>query len=350
MTLKSFKDLIVKRLLNNMVAKLMALAMTLALWVFAYNFSYAPPATFTVPVRVPGSAGWAVSSENDRQTAEVEVIYPRRFQSQVDQMFRTLGLVYVQVRPGDALVESGPDAQDVKISLKEADLMVNRALGIKDIKFHPGSITLHYVREMSRSLRVIPRVSEPPANYQVAYEPYCTPTAVIVRGPKNIISGATGIETEVIDVSAPIPMPNLQDWPVTATPRLVPYVTVGGRRYPVAISEETVQCRILLTRTSEERTFENVPIMLLAPPDYPYVASLREGESTTSVRVRGPASVVNSLKPENIVLFVDVRGLKPIDLYHTTAIEADIIRVPNAGLLSITLDSPDRAVKVTEAK
>jgi len=349
MPLKSLKELIVKPLLNNMVAALMALAMALALWVFAYNFSYAPPAMFSVPVRVPASQGWAVSMDgNDRQTVDVEIKYPRRFQSQVEQLFRTDGAVYAQVRPGDALNEAGDDAQDIKVTLKEADLVVSRALGINVIQFHPSNITLHYVREMRKSLEVLPLKTDPPADYQVAYVPYCTPRTVTVRGPKNIISGATGIETELIDISAPVPGPNLPEWTVTATARLVPYVTVGNQRYPVTLSEETVQCRITLVRASIERTFENVPIMLLEPPDYPYVASLREGESATSVRVRGPASIVNSLKPENIVLYVDVRGLKPIELYHTEPIEAEIVGVPNAGQLTITLGSPDRAVKVAE--
>ncbi len=348
MPLKSLKELIVKPLLKNIVAALMALAMALALWVFAYNFSYASPERFSVPVRIPASPGWAVSmDENDRRTVEVEISYPRRFQSQVLQLFRTEGAVYVQVRTDDALGdEGGGDAQDKKVTLKETDLVVSRALGINDIQFHPRSITLHYVREMRKSLDVVPRLTDPPADYQVAYVPYCTPRAVAVRGPKNIISSATGIETELIDISAPIP--NLPEWTVTATARLVPYVTVGDQRYPVTLSEETVQCRISLVRASIEKTFENVPILLLEPPDYPYVASLREGESTTSVRVRGPASVVNLLKPENIILYVDVRGLKPIELYHTTPIEAEIIRVPNAGQLTIALGSPDRAVKVAE--
>ena len=349
MPLKSFKELIVRPLWNNMVAALMALAMALALWVFAYNFSYAKPERFTVPVRIPTSPGWAVSmDDNDRRMIDVDITYPRRFQSQVEQLFRTEGAVYVQVRPGDTLNEAGEDTQPIKVNLKESDLVVSRALGINDIQFHPHSITLTYVREMRKNLDVLPRLSDPPADYQVAYVPYCTPRAVAVRGPKDIISNATGIETEIIDISAPSPGPNLPEWTVTTTARLVPYVTVGTERYPVTLSEDSVQCRISLVRASIERTFDNVPIMLLAPPDYPYVASLREGESATSVRVRGPASVVNSLKLEDIILFVDVRGLKPIELYHTTPIEAEIVRVPNAGQLTITLGSPDRAVKVAE--
>ena len=352
MTLKSLREFIVRCLVGNLVTKLMALAIALALWAFAYTFSYVPSVRYSVPVRVPGREGWSVSVEtegnNDRQTVDVEFLYPRRFQSQVDQLFRTGGAVYAQVGPGEALDETGSDIQDIKkVPLTEQDLVVNRALGIKVIRFDPAKINLHYVRETSKSVIVHPRLSDPPSDYQ-ATTPYCTPRAVTVRGPKNIISSATEIDTEVIDISAPVPMPNLQDWSLTVRARLTPYVTVAGQRYPVTVSEDTVECLITLTRVPAERVFENVPIQLLAPPNYPYVASLRDGESATSVRVSGPASVIKSLNAENIVLFVNVGSLKPSEVYDTAAIEADIVGVPNADRLSVTLGSPDRAVKVTE--
>ena len=75
-----------------------------------------------------------------------------------------------------------------------------------------------------------------------------------------------------------------------------------------------------------EKTFTEVPIELLVPPNYSYVATLLR-ERTTDVQVTGPKSIVDALKKENIVLYVDVRDPKlvPQDTPYTQPVHAQIV-------------------------
>lgn len=327
-------------LTSNMVAKLMALAMAAALWLYAFSFSYVPSTTVPIALQVTVPEGWSI--DNPPFVTEVEVNYPRRFSPQVEQAILT-GAIHV------ACVAPPPEDADepVVIELRDSNLVAPRSLGIRVVRFVPDNrLSLRLIREITRNLPVIPRVSEPPPGYTISYKGPI-PATVPVRGRKDIVSRARGIATIEIDISAPPPVTAVE-WSIQPTVGLISNVEVDGVQYAVEVEQAEVQCLIILNQVQSEKLFENIPIQLMAPPDYPYQATLREGESAANVTVRGPVSVVDAVRPENIVLYVDVRDLKPRELPDIQRVEAQILRTPRASELFVTPSIMDVRVKISQ--
>jgi hypothetical protein len=197
---------------------------------------------------------------------------------------------------------------------------------------------------------VLPKTSQPPPGYLVDYV-FPIPAAVVISGQRDIVTqlAKTGIETEEIDIST-APPANAAEWGPYPLPARIPAeVPVGGVMYPIRCNDQ-VQCRIHLIRASAERTFPAVPLGLLEPPNYAFIADLRE--QTSDVLVSGPKNTVDALKPENIVLYVDVRDpkLAPQETRYTQPVQAQIVGIPGGNEVVVKPAIPTCAVKITEAK
>ena len=75
MPVKSVLQTIMTILLGNMTAKLMALAMAVALWLSAFYFSYTQPPPYHVPLKVLTDQGWSVLQKG-HLFVDVELKYP----------------------------------------------------------------------------------------------------------------------------------------------------------------------------------------------------------------------------------------------------------------------------------
>jgi hypothetical protein len=341
--MKAIGEFLLKHLFGNVSAKIMALVMAVALWMFAYIFSYATDTEpQSVPVVVKTPPGWSVAAGGETTTG-VLLVYPRRLAENVALEVRA-GRVRVECEaPADPA--NPADNQRVRVRLKEANLVASRELGIKSVTFVPSELQLQIVREISRPLPVIVNASPPPPGYEIAYRPYVSPSRVEVRGQKDIVSRANGIETTEIYISDP-PPDNAPQWTVQPPRvRLLRHVTVGGQNYPVAVEQDVV-VRVDLRMLRTERTFTALPIRLLGRQESPFVIAVREQSS--DVRVRGPSNIVESLKPENIVLYVDLTKLTPAAVNYTQPVEARIVNVPRPDDLVVTPAVATCAVRVSE--
>ena len=351
MPLKTFGDFIRNHVINNFTAKVMALALALGLWLYAYIFSYTDWRDFQIPVRVHVGENWSVvHGENLQVTARLS--YPSRF----EELFKQeLGANKVYIDCNVAPEASTLDQQTVTVSLKKERLVTAHDFSLKIMSFNPSELPIELIRETARMVTVLPKTSAPPPGYRVEYAAPLT-RAVMISGREDIIAKlvTTGIETEEIDISSP-PPGNLPEWDLQQVPAHIPTsVTIGGKSYPITCTDQ-IQCHIHLTRVLVERSFTEVPIELLVPPGYAYVATpLRE--STTKVQVTGPKSDVDALKKENIILYVDVRDPKlvPQETPYTQPIYTQIVDenqrpriIPD---MIVKPEVPTLAVKISDAK
>ena len=320
MPLKTFGEFVRNHVLNNFLAKVMALAMALGLWFYAYIGSTTEYNDFPIPVHVHASEGWSVvHSENLQVTATLS--YPRRFDNRFKQEL-SAGKTYIDCNV--APEQNSLDQQSVTVPLKKELLVTSGDFSLKVGGFNPSKLQIELIRETSKMVRVIPKTSAPPG-YVVAYAFPLTAT-VMIQGREDIIAQLvkTGIETEEMDISPP--PPDAPEWDIQQVPARIPSsVTVGDKNYPITCSEP-VECHIHLVRESIERSFNEVPIELLVPPGYAYVATpLRE--RATEVLVTGPKHDVDDLKKESIVLYVDLRSptLVPQETPYTQPIYAQIV-------------------------
>lgn len=342
--MKAIGEFLIRHLFGNIVTKAIALVMAVVLWIFAYTFSYtADSEAQTVPVNVKLPAGWSVAAGVEMTTG-VKLTYPRRLAEAVAYEIRA-GRVHIDCE-AQADPTNPADKQPVRVPLKESNLVASREVGIKTVTFVPSELQFQIVREISRPLPVLVNTSPPPPGYEIAWRPYVTPSRLEVRGQKDIVSRANGIETAEIYISDP-PPDNAAEW-VIQPPRVkvLRQVTVDGQNYPVAVDQD-VQVRIVLKVKRTERTFAALPIRLLGRQDNAYVISVRE--QTSDVRVFGPANVIEALKPENIVLYVDLTKLLPAAVNWTQPVEARVVNVPRSDDIVVTPSVSTCAVKVSEA-
>ena len=331
-----------KHLFGNMTAKVMALAMAVAVWLYAQSFSHVHPAEFEVPVVVSLPRGWSLASRTET-TVNVTLTYLRRFDRAVSQAYDAQKIM---IRCEAPPVEGGADEQTIGVPLKPSDLAAPKEFAIRVVKFSPEELPVTVTREASKSLLVRPEFSAPPPGYQLT-DWRTAPRMVMVRGRKAVLANVTEIRTEEIDITSPPPVKKTE-WVDEQTVPVAQYVVVDDARHAVKCDAQ-VKCRIILTRVAKSRSFKDQTINLLAPPDYKHLAELAR-ERKTTVTVSGPADVVEALKPENIVLYVDVGRLEPPpeELAYTQPIQAHIVNTPGARDLAIKLGTETCAVKVSE--
>jgi hypothetical protein len=349
MPLKTFDEIMRKHVFNNFTAKVMALAMALGLWFYAYVSSYTN-GDVEIPVHIHAGEGWAVEQilpdevvHGENVLVKVKLNYPRRFEDQFKQEL-SAGRTYI-----DCNVAPTPDQKPVTVSLKKDLLVTPRDFSVQIESFKPPELKIELVREAARMAPVLPKLSAPPPGYRVEYA-FPLTAEVMIRGPEVVVAQLvkTGIETEEINISAPRPG-NREEWDLQPMARIPSTATFEGKSYPIACTD-LVQCSIHLIRAPVEKTFAEVPIELLVPPGYPYAATLLR-ESTINVQVTGPKSAVEALKKENIVLYVDVRDPKlvPQETPYTQPIYAQIVDEHQRDMVVKPAVSTC-AVKISEAK
>ncbi len=323
MPLKTFGEFIRNHVFNNFTAKVMALAMALGLWYYAYISSTTEYNDFPIPVHVHAGEGWSVVHGENLQVT-VTLSYPRRFDNQFKQ---ELGAGRTYIDCNVAPEPSALDQQTVTVPLKKELLVTLGDFSLKIGGFNPSKLQIELIRETSKMVRVIPKTTAPPG-YRVEYAFPLTAT-VMVQGREDIIAQLvkTGIETEEMDISPP--PPDAPEWDIQQVPARIPSsVTIEDKSYPISCSD-VVECHIHLVRLSIEKNFTEVPIELLVPPGYAYVATLLR-ERTTDVQVTGPKDDVEKLQKDDIVLYVDVRDAKLVPLVpqetpYTQPIYAQIV-------------------------
>jgi hypothetical protein len=349
MALKALGEFIRKRFLSNLTAKLMALVLAVALWYYLYTVSYINLVRQTIPVYVQtASEGWSVVQEDNPEVA-VTLSYPRRFEADVkDALDR--GQMHLDCKVSAAPTDRDEQIVAVSLPSREAMLTAPHDLPFQDVHFVPRELRVTLIREKTVSVRVLPKTSAPPPGYLLDYV-FPIPAAVVISGQRDMVTqlAKTGIETDEIDISTPPPA-NAAEWGPFPLPARIPgEVAVGGVSYPVRCSDQ-VQCRVHLSRASAVKTFPAIPLGLLEPPNYSSVATLHE--QACDVQVSGPKSIVEALKAENIVLYVDIRDAKlvPQETPYTQPVQAQVVGIPGGSEVAVKPALETCAVKISEAK
>lgn len=315
--------------LENVTAKVMALALALAIWLYAHNSSRVPAYDVAVPVSVTTSPGWTVVGPATRML-NVRLSYPRRFTGEFDHALRTQQtIVRCHVQPDDP----GEDNQPKRIVLDSSHLVTPRGFNVQVERFKPDMLEVRLIRKAKSLIEVNVAHTAPPPGYEIVGE-WKSPKRVNVRGRKDVISRAKFINTQEIDISQPPPEPNVK-WTVPANMGVVPFVVLddASTEYPVECDEQ-VLVQIVLRPIHKERVFKDIPIQILVPSDYPHKVEIVHPEDrNTDVHVQGPITVVNVLRREDILLFVET-GPRPGEIPWAQLVKYKI-GIPGGRFLNV---------------
>ncbi len=295
------KDLLKEVLLNNLGAKLMALAMAVALWLFATG-KYTGELSCTVPIEASFPHGYTLL---DQSATEVNIRL-KGPKSSIDYVSSLVGErkivarceVYIEGRESEDIIE-----ETVILDTKSFNLPAEVKLDM----ITPKKIKFTLVKQEKKTLAVeLQKRGEPIPGYTIGGE-FFFPSEVQVTGPANILKDATVIKTLPIDISNITPDQNRTfPWQVPLEQRVV--VNRNGENITAPVEcEGEVNVWFDIVEELESKRFEKVKIKLLEPPDYPYKVELEQKFIT--LNVKGPKSVLDRLHTPDV--FIDVSELKP---------------------------------------
>lgn len=307
----SVKDLLAK----DFRTKAVAAAIAVGVWFYAYSSSLATKDGVAVPVNILTDPGWVIThvrapgggelpveSDAGNATAQVEVTlrYPRRAEYLIQEAIRA-GKIYGEI---DA---RSSEATERGVSLFPADFHAPTDLSARVVEVKTPSLRLTLTHEVTRpDVEVELTLSDPPPGARIQ-NVYAFPRRVAVTGPKHVVERLDRIQTERISISDLRPQFGVAI-PIFA--RINERVVIDGEEHTVQC-DETIRCSVYLAPDHLARTFEDVPVQLLMPPDLAPDFKLELSKTAIPVEVTGSPHVVNDLRVDDILLFVDLRAMDP---------------------------------------
>ena len=213
-----FKHIIRKIFLEDWAMKLIALVITLGLWLGVTGLSTPTTKRFTVPL-IPNISNSSEITSALIQEVDIVVSGDKRKVDQINRSDLSATLDLTDVAPGDRVVSLTPD--NVSVALPQ---------GVKLVEVQPSRIAvkLEAVEEKEIEVRA-PVEGEPAAGYEI-YNTSILPPKIRVRGPESYLRTLDFIETDKIDISGQQTDFTARQIPVrVSNPKAAVLNTVGGR-------------------------------------------------------------------------------------------------------------------------
>jgi YbbR domain-containing protein len=261
--------------LEDWTLKLLAFAITLGLW-YAVTTQRAPATVRLRAVQLDFILPENVQIGND-PVDEVDVTLEGS-QSKLAELGAHNLVARANVsdlKPGDRVARLSD--KNVEMDLPE---------GVRITEVSPRTVTLHLEPVVERSVPVEVRFEgEPPAGFkQLGFQ--VTPDHVRLSGPESHVQAIEKAYTETISLAG-------QRDSLT-----LPQVAVDIPDHKVTPLDPTVSVRVEIAEDQAERRFANVPARA--------ASGGAVTPATASVTLRGPRSVVESLRPEDVRLVIEV--------------------------------------------
>lgn len=309
-------DFIRHLLTKNLGTKIMALFLSILVWVYI-NRESSETDTLNVPLRIITDAQ-VLSRAEIMETGEpinevkVKVKYPKGHRESV------ISGVVCSLK-----VKSSTDLQVSETSFprfSENDFNFSPTVRIENIT--PPNIRLILFKEANKFMRL--KTDDclggaPVKGYRVAGIK-AIPSEILVKGPKHILDKYDKAPVARVDV----------------TGRNSSFSQLGRIETTLENEKISTEDSFIVEVTINEEVIEQVlqiPINVLLPPNFPYRLELKPNE--IGVKVKGPASGIKALKERHINLFVNISGL------YTKLDEITPPRILTAPLeLRFTPDAP----------
>ncbi len=306
---------IYQHIFNNAGIKLVALALAIILYLHVFT-SRERVVTLGIPIEleaVPRGLTWSGEVPATAQVrfrgVGVDLLKLRaRLETarvRVEVGEARPGLYQRTLVPQDVVMPSGISAQAVEV-------------------LSPRSISLQFDQLVARRLPVRPHIQGRVATgYTVHGAAVVEPESLLVRGPSSILSELEYLTTEPVDVSG-------------CSDLLTRQVSVLPQE-DCSTEPSVVTVRVSVERVIS-RSFGPLPVEVLRSRD---VRLRRVEPEGGMVVISGPASVIESLEPDDLRLSLDARGLPPGGTYTLMA-SVELGRVEVAGSVSIQPVRPEK--------
>jgi len=184
------KQILKKIFLEDWVMKLVALAITLALWLGVTGLSTPTTQRLTsVPLSLRFSNNIEITN-SPIQEVDLVVTGDKRRLAQINKNDLVVSMDISDVLPGDRVINLTPETVGVSLPT-----------GVKLDEIQPSRIAIRIEAVEEKEIAVKAETyGEIPEGYEI-YSETITPTKIKVRGPANFIRTLTSVPTERIDLS-----------------------------------------------------------------------------------------------------------------------------------------------------
>jgi YbbR domain-containing protein len=184
-----FKHIIRKIFLEDWAMKLLALVITLGLWLGVTGLSTPMTKRFTVSLSPNISNNTEITSS---LIPEVDIVVSgdKRNVDQINRSDLAASLDLTDLAPGDRVVSLTPE--NVSVTLPQ---------GVKLVEVQPSRIAVKLEAVEEKEVDVRPTIDGSPAPGYEIYSTSVIPPRVRVRGPESFISTLDYVETDKIDLS-----------------------------------------------------------------------------------------------------------------------------------------------------
>ncbi|HHT9126188.1 MAG TPA: CdaR family protein [Candidatus Brocadiia bacterium] len=292
-----------KFFLGNIRVKLMALAMAVALWLYATG-RHTGELAEDIPLVISTPPGFTMLNEATN-TVTIKVRGP---QSLIDNLSSMIKNRKVQATHNIAAYEKDVGDQVNETILLDKDNL-NLPEGIRLDSITPSKIEVILGKLQKKYLKVrLKKEGEPALGYKITSE-FVYPSDVIVSGPSGALSVATEIDTTPINVNGITTDQNKTfPWRVPIEQQIT--FMLGGKEASVPVTcDKVVQVWFTISVQLDIKKFEKIGIKMLQPSDFPYEVKLQD--QFIDLQIRGPKLVLDKLQPSDIVAYIDVSSLKP---------------------------------------
>ena len=171
---------------------------------------------------------------------------------------------------------------------------------IAEVEILPNQILTHVMVETrGKQVSVIPAVTGVPAEGYTVEQRRAIPDTIIVDGPPEVLDDLLFINTEPVDVS-------------DATESISTRVGLADLPADVIVVEPpngTVEVRVAIEdSTSSSQPLNDLPVQVVGLSDG-LVAHVEP--NAVSIQVSAPVGILQSMRPEDIGVYVDVSGMGP---------------------------------------
>lgn len=269
---------------KNLAQKTLALFVAIAIWGFAplpkregtTEIQFFVPVSYTnLPkhLEITGQPPRSVALFVELPQSSLGNINPSQFQLRVDL--------------------SDADTGDNNFILRKSQVIAPK--GVRVLNINPATLDISFENRIEKLLPIHPVFSGTPAKGYVVEKITLSPEMVLVHGPESKLVKVEQLESKRIDIDGLVGEANMR----------LNIVFPQGIA-PVEPKPDLYTALLKVGSEPVNMSFENIPIGLV---NQIYVT--RINPKFFNIQLRGPKSILDKMKPEDIQAFINLQAYKP---------------------------------------
>lgn len=289
---------------GNILTKLMAVVMAVALWLYAIN-RHTGDSTEVIGLTVSVPEGITILEQSTEEIT-VHLRGPQNIIYNVESLIKDKKIharYVIQEYP------SGIEDQIKQTIPITRSHINNLPKDVKIVSVYPDKVDILLGKLQRKKLKVnLQKKGEPAIGYIIANE-FVFPGEIEVAGPLNILKETSYINTIPIDIGGITEDQNRTfPWRIGIDQKIL--IKRGNKVVSVPVTcKEDVRVWLQIVEQQDTKLFAKIKIKVLRPVGYPYEINL--DDEFGNVKVKGPRLLLDKLSSEDVMLYIDVTSLKP---------------------------------------